>query len=96
MDGKFSISFDGQEAQMIINALQEKADRMRTSQVAGMYRLLAKRVTEGKLSFHSSTYQIMAARYGLPIAEVSGNAISMEQLGSGASCHMHGSGAYTL
>ncbi|MHA6484508.1 hypothetical protein ACX1C1_21660 [Paenibacillus sp. strain BS8-2] len=89
MDGKFSISFDGQEAQMIILALQEKADRKRTPQVAGMYRLLARRVAEGKQSFHASSYQVMAVRYGLP-AEASGNAISMDQLGGGASCYLYG------
>ncbi|GBG09471.1 hypothetical protein PAT3040_04117 [Paenibacillus agaridevorans] len=77
MDGKFSIELDGQEAQMIINALQEKADRMQTPQVAGMYRLLARRVAEGKLSFHSLSYQIMAARYGLPTEE-SVNAVPLD------------------
>lgn len=91
MDGKFSIQLDGQEAQMIINALLALAERKQTPQVAGMYRLLAKRVAEGKQSFHASSYQVMAARYGLPM-EAIGNAVQVDQLGGGASCHLYGSG----
>jgi|GEM_PF-7048502 hypothetical protein len=71
MDGKFTVSLDGQEAQMIIAALLEMANGMQTRQVAEMYQVLANRINEGKRTFHSFSYQIMAARYGLPNTLVS-------------------------
>jgi hypothetical protein len=79
MDGKFSISFDGQEAQMIIDALLEKVEQQQTPQAAEMYRTLAGRVAARKSAFHASSYQIMAARYGLPNMKAGDYAIQVAQ-----------------
>lgn len=65
LKGTFPIELDGQQAQMIINALREKADRCETVQGATMYRILAQQVLEGKQAFHNRTYTLMAKRYDL-------------------------------
>jgi hypothetical protein len=79
MEGKFPITIDGQEAQMIINALMEKVEQQQTPQAAEMYRTLAGRVAVGKSAFHASSYKLMAARYGLPNMEAGDYAIQVAQ-----------------
>lgn len=68
---KMTFEMDGQFAQMIINALHEKADRCESPHVAAMYRVAAKQVQDTKVAFHAETLRQMAPWYGI---EVKGHA----------------------
>ncbi|WP_144940169.1 hypothetical protein [Paenibacillus sp. 32O-W] len=67
MDGKFAIRLDGQEATLIVNALLEKALRIKhVDDLSYHYHtILADRISEARSEFHSRTYREMADRYGL-------------------------------
>ncbi|BBH19795.1 hypothetical protein Back11_11400 [Paenibacillus baekrokdamisoli] len=64
LKGTFPIELDGQQAQMIVNALRDKANHCSCTEAA-MYHILAQQVLEGKQAFHNRTYTLMAQRYDL-------------------------------
>ena len=61
----FALELDGQEAQMIISALQEQADQSNTFK-SRMNTALMKKIAKARAGFHHENYQVMASTYHLP------------------------------
>jgi len=61
----FKLELDGQEAMMIISALQEKATRESAFQ-RQMNTALMKKIAKARVGFHYENYQVMASTYHLP------------------------------
>jgi len=64
----FALELDGQEALMIISALQERATQGSAFQ-RQMNTALMKKIAKAKVKFHHDAYQIMASTYHLQVMQ---------------------------
>ena len=61
----FALELDGQQALMIISALQERATQGSAFQ-RQMNTFLMQKIDKAKVKFHDDAYHIMASTYHLP------------------------------
>jgi hypothetical protein len=64
----FALELDGQEAMMIISALQEQATQGSAFQ-RQMNTVLMQKIAKDKVKFHHDAYQIMASTYHLQVMQ---------------------------
>ncbi|RJX40907.1 hypothetical protein D3P09_02490 [Paenibacillus pinisoli] len=79
LNGRFVVELDGQEALMIVGALQVMAQMSVTKQMRDMYLMLGDRVDAERKNFHTAVYRLMADRYELPVQEVLEYEVSLDK-----------------